>query len=161
MLKSLGDRDIVEEYEETISPMGFLHKNLPFEFLISRFSFLQGLLHWIAGVALMYIGNAPGAGGKATTWMRYFIGTSLLSTLLLMISFLNKHMNFYVSYFHMIADFHVKFFQQYFLCTPVRPMAWLALGVYLSSCYCLGMAIHAEIDDDGKDQQKAREGKDQ
>ena len=43
MLKSLGDRDIAEEYEETISPMGFLHKNLPFEFLISRFSFLQGL----------------------------------------------------------------------------------------------------------------------
>ena len=31
MLKSLGDRDIVEGYEETISPMGFLHKNLPFE----------------------------------------------------------------------------------------------------------------------------------
>ena len=30
MLKSLGDRDIAEEYEETISPMGFLHKNLPF-----------------------------------------------------------------------------------------------------------------------------------
>ena len=47
------------------------------------------------------------------------------------------------------------------LCTPVRPMAWLALGVYLSSCYCLGMAIHAEIDDDAKDQQKTREGKDQ
>ena len=45
--------------------------------------------------------------------------------------------------------------------TPVRPMAWLALGVYLSSCYCLGMAIHAEIDDDAKDQQKTREGKDQ
>ena len=40
-------------------------------------------------------------------------------------------------------------------------MAWLALGVYLSSCYCLGMAIHAEIDDDAKDQQKTREGKDQ
>ncbi len=105
MLKSLGDRDITEEYEETISPMGFLHKNLPFEFLISRFSFLQGLLHWIAGVALMYIGNAPAAGGKASTKMFYFIGTSLMSALLLMIAFLNKHMNFYASYLHMIADF--------------------------------------------------------
>ena len=45
----------------------------------------------------------------------------------------------------------------------MRPMAWLALGVYLSSCYCLGRAIHAEIDDlddDDKDQ-KRREGKDQ
>ena len=61
MLKSLGDRDIVEEYEETISPMGFLHKNLPFEFLISRFSFLQGLLHWIAGVALTLLSNGPDA----------------------------------------------------------------------------------------------------
>ena len=75
-----------------------------------------------------------------------------------------KHMNFYASYYHMLADFHVKFFQQYFLCTPVRPMAWLALGVYLSSCYCLGRAIHAEtkiaLDDDDKDQKK-REGKDQ
>ncbi len=120
MLKSLGDRDIAEEYEETISPMGFLHKNLPFEFLISRFSFLQGLLHWIAGLALMYIGNAPAAGGKASTKMFYFIGTSLMSALLLMIAFLNKHMNFYASYLHMIADFHLQFFQQYFLCTPVR-----------------------------------------
>ena len=100
--------------------MGFLHKNLPFEFLISRFSFLQGLLHWIAGVALMYIGNAPAAGGKASTKMFYFIGTSLMSALLLMIAFLNKHMNFYASYLHMIADFHLQFFQQYFLCTPVR-----------------------------------------
>ena len=43
----------------------------------------------------------------------------------------------------------------------ISTMAWLALGVYLSSCYCLGMAIHAEIDDDAKDQQKTREGKDQ
>ena len=118
MLKSLGDRDIAEEYEETISPMGFLHKNLPFEFLISRFSFLQGLLHWIAGVALMYIGNAPAAGGKASTKMFYFIGTSLMSALLLMIAFLNKHMNFYASYLHMIVDFHLQFFQQYFLCRP-------------------------------------------
>ena len=34
MLKSLGDRDIAEEYEETISPMGFLHKNLPFRVIV-------------------------------------------------------------------------------------------------------------------------------
>ena len=52
--------------------------------------------------------------------MFYFIGTSLMSALLLMIAFLNKHMNFYASYLHMIADFHLQFFQQYFLCTPVR-----------------------------------------
>ena len=74
----------------------------------------------ITALAMSLLGNAPAAGGKATTWMRYFIGTSLLSTLLLMISFLNKHMNFYASYLHMIADFHLQFFQQYFLCTPVR-----------------------------------------
>ena len=110
-------------------------------------------------MALMYIGNAPAAGGKATTWMRYFIGTSLLSTLLLMISFLNKHMNFYASYYHMLADFHVKFFQQYFLCTPVRPMALLAAAVFASSCGCFYMAINAD-DDDPDDDQKTREGKD-
>ena len=33
-------------------------------------------------------------------------------------SMLNKHMNFYASYLHMIADFHLQFFQQYFLCCP-------------------------------------------
>ena len=43
-----------------------------------------------------------------------------MSALLLMIAFLKKHMNFYASYLHMIADFHLQFFQQYFLCTPVR-----------------------------------------
>ena len=41
-----------------------------------------------------------------------------MSALLLMIAFLNKHMNFYASYLHMIADFHLQFFQQYFLCRP-------------------------------------------
>ena len=66
----------------------------------------------------MYIGNAPAAGGKASTKMFYFIGTSLMSALLLMIAFLNKHMNFYASYLHMIVDFHLQFFQQYFLCRP-------------------------------------------
>ena len=48
-------------------------------------------------MSLMYIGNAPAAGGKASTKMFYFIGTSLMSALLLMIAFLNKHMNFYAS----------------------------------------------------------------
>ena len=106
--------------------------------------------------------------------MFYFIGTSLMSALLLMIAFLNKHMNFYASYLHMIADFHLQFFQQYFMCTPVRkanhridrvspptpstrfplrctpvrPMAWLAAAVFTLSCKYFYEAIMAEDDDE-------------
>ena len=80
--------------------------------------------------------------------MFYFIGTSLMSALSLMIAFLNKHMNFYASYLHMIADFHLQFFQQYFLCTPVRPMAWLAAAVFTLSCKYFYEAIMAEDDDE-------------
>ena len=43
MLKSLGDRDIAEEYEETISPMGFLHKNLPFATASAREAKVRGV----------------------------------------------------------------------------------------------------------------------
>ena len=48
----------------------------------------------------------------------------------------------------MLADFHVKFFQQYFLCTPVRPMAWLAAAVFTLSCKYFYEAIMAEDDDE-------------
>ena len=53
-----------------------------------------------------------------------------------------------ISSMHMIADFHLQFFQQYFLCTPVRPMAWCALGVFALSCKYFYEAIMAEDDDE-------------
>ena len=42
----------------------------------------------------------------------------------------------------------MQFFRQYFLCTPVRPMAWCALGVFALSCKYFYEAIMAEDDDE-------------
>ena len=93
MLKGLGDGHKTD-WVETTSPMAFLHQNLPFEFLICRFCFLQGLLNWMLGLSLMYIGNAPAAGGKASTKIYFFFGFLLLSVVMLMVAFLNKHIGY-------------------------------------------------------------------
>ena len=95
----------------------------------------------------MYIGNAPAAGGKASTKMFYFIGTSLMSALLLMIAFLNKHMNFYASYLHMIADFHLQFFQQYFLCAPVRKSTLGSTASAPHAIDAISTQVHARAPD--------------
>merc|ERR1712176_1223056 len=154
MLKGLGDGHKTD-WVETTSPMAFMHRNLPFEFLICRFCFLQGLLNWMLGLALMYIGNAPAAGGKASTKIYFFFGFLLLSVVLLMVAFLNKHMSFYANYMGMVAHFAEVFVNQYFLCENVRPMAWTAAAVFFTSFKYLVEAIVAEDDDDDEPERRS------
>jgi hypothetical protein len=155
MLKGLGDGHKTD-WVETTSPMAFMHQNLPFEFLICRFCFLQGLLNWMLGLSLMYIGNAPAAGGKASTKIYFFFGFLLLSVVMLMVAFLNKHMSFYANYMGMVAHFAEVFVKQYFLCENVRPMAWTAAAVFFTSFKYLVEAIVAEDDDDDDDDEPKR-----
>merc|ERR1712176_1241887 len=155
MLKGLGDGHKTD-WVETTSPMAFMHRNLPFEFLICRFCFLQGLLNWMLGLALMYIGNAPAAGGKASTKIYFFFGFLLLSVVMLMVAFLNKHMSFYANYMGMVAHFAEVFVKQYFLCENVRPMAWTAAAVFFTSFKYLIEALVADDDDDDDDEPERR-----
>lgn len=147
MLKGLGDGHKTD-WVETTSAMAFMHTNLPFEFLICRFCFLQSMLNWMAGMAFIYIGNAPAQGGKASTKMMYFMGFLLLSVVMLMVAFLNLHMSFYANYMGMVAHFAQVFLHQYFICATIRPMAWVSLATFGTSLYYLVEAINAEDDDD-------------
>lgn len=146
MLKSLGDRHVVEAAQETISPMGFLKNNYEFEYLTARVTFCQGLLHWLGGIALMYAVPHEGQG-VATRKMHDFIAAALLNMILLIVSFWNGHTNFYDSYPHMLRVYAVSFFRRYFL-SGARPMALLFGPALAYNGYLLVAAVTAEADDE-------------
>jgi hypothetical protein len=70
------------------SAMGFLNHNHEFEYLTSRVMFLQGLLHWLAAVALDVVIPKEGEGAAARK-MNQFICSSLVAIILIIISFYN------------------------------------------------------------------------
>lgn len=108
----------------------FLRENFEFEYLTSRLSFLQGLLNWLAGVALEH--TIPRKGeGQAAQKMDQFVAVSLATLIVLLLSFYNLHLTFYDNYFKMsLRWFHVmtgKFMGKF------RPMMLLYFpGIMLS-----------------------------
>ena len=81
--------------------MGFLQANHEFEYLTCRLSFLNGLLSWLGAVALKYAIPQP-EEGESTRKMNRFAASLLTSTMVLMVSFYNAHLNFYPNYIQMV-----------------------------------------------------------
>jgi hypothetical protein len=75
------------------SPMGFLQSAHEFEYLTARITFLQGLFNWLAAVALEALIPNEGEGASARK-MNQFVSSSLVTTILMMLSFYNRHMTF-------------------------------------------------------------------
>lgn len=107
------------------SAMGFLNHNHEFEYLTSRVTFLQGLLHWLAAVALDVVIPKPEEGAAAKK-MNQFICSSLIAIILMIISFYNGHMTFYSNYAEMLGRYIVVTMRRYFLRWPPRPMSLLS-----------------------------------
>lgn len=128
MLLSVGERTARRAVEAlphlTGSPMGYLQANHEFEYLTCRISFVQGLMQWLGAVALKYAIPQPGEG-EATKKMNRFVGMLLASTMVLMVSFYNTHMNFYKNYWCMIARW-MKLSWRIFVGAPVEPLIFLA-----------------------------------
>jgi hypothetical protein len=115
MLLSMGDFPVATHQVETfITPIGFLMHNFEFEFLTARLCFLQGLLNWLASVALEVLIPKPGEGASAKH-MNRFMSSSLFTIIIGMVSFLNSHLYFYVNYVNMWRRYMVVCFQKYFM----------------------------------------------
>ena len=127
MLLSHGDVPAgVRAGEAYHSAMGFLSHNHEFEYLTSRVTFLQGLLNWLAAVALEVAIPKKGEGVAARKLNR-FIASSLVSIILMIISFYNGHMTFYENYSEMLLRYAVVTLKRFFWRWPVRPMSFLSL----------------------------------
>ena len=114
------------------SGLAFLQEQYEFEFLTSRLSFLQGLINWLAGVAIEY--TIPRKGeGQAAKKMDHFIALSLATLIVLLLSFYNSHLSFYPNYFQMVLRWvHVttiKYFETF------QPLMILYIPGILLSCY--------------------------
>jgi hypothetical protein len=111
---------------------------------------LQGLLHWLASLGLEHVIPFDGEG-VATRKMNRFIGTSILTIILLMISFYNGQMTFYKNYWEMLKRYAVVAWVRYFWRWPPRPMSFITGPMILISAYFGWDAfqeIHIDIDDD-------------
>lgn len=123
----------------TIStPLGFLRVYFEFEYLTARISFLQGLLNWLAGVALEH--TIPRRNeGRAGREMDQFVASSLGALLVMLLAFYNTHLTFYDNYLHMLWRWLLVFGQRFFtMKQQLRPLALLYVPL-------LGLSIFTGI----------------
>jgi hypothetical protein len=124
------------------SALGFLRSCLEFEYLTARISFLQGLLNWLAGVAIEY--TIPRKNrGRAGREMDVFIASSLATLLVLLLAFYNSHLTYYDSYWDMLCRWICIFRIRYF---RVRPLAFVYIPMTLVSIVTGIKAILPEKD---------------
>lgn len=126
----------------TTTPLSFLRDNFEFEYLTARISFLQGLLNWLGAIALAYFVRER-KENLSTQRMNRFLGTTMFSTILLMVSFYNNHMTFYPNYWYMLGHWFAISWKRFIWCWPPRPMAFLFVPMAVLSAY-LGIKAFAD-----------------
>lgn len=129
---------------------GFLRHNHEFEYLTARITFLQGLFNWLIATSLEMAIPKPGEG-EAARRMNAFISSSLVSIILLMLSFYNAHMTFYDNYAHMLYDYLTVFWHRFVWNWPLRPMAWFYIPSVIYSVNAGIKAFSSPIDLDNDD----------
>jgi len=128
MLKS---RTIRFNADKMSAPLAFLRSEFEFEYLTARICFLQGLLNWIAAIAL---GHAiPTNETPETRRMNKFVASFLLSTICMIISFYNNHLTFYSNYTHMLIRWLVVAFKRYVV--SCQPMACVFVPLFIWTSY--------------------------
>ena len=129
--------------------MGFLQANHEFEYLTCRLSFLNGLLSWLGAVALKYAIPQP-EEGESTRKMNRFAASLLTSTMVLMVSFYNAHLNFYPNYIQMVLRW-CKLAWHGVVGDPVEPLIFCGAFPFLALTTYLGYKAFTAKPDEGSD----------
>ena len=106
------------------SPLGLLHHHHEFEYLTICVSFLQGLFHWLAAVALEVIVPKPNEG-LSSKRMNACLASGLATLSFWILAFYNHHLSFYGDYFGMVKRVSFLFCKRFLWNWPPRPMAFL------------------------------------
>ena len=115
------------------SALEYLRINFEFEYLTSRIAFIQGLITWIAAVALEHAIPQGHIETEERRRMDVLIASSLTTLIILMISFYNGHMDFYANYFDMLCQYGKVAWTRYVYMWPPRVMTVLALPPFAIS----------------------------
>jgi hypothetical protein len=134
---------------DATTPMMFMRENFEFEYLTSRITFLQGLLNWMAAIALGHWLPAKGES-KATRKMNKMIAFMLLTTIVLMVSFYNAHMTFYPNYGAMLTRWCAVTFKRFLCRWPPRPLAVIFVPCFLASLFFGYEALTIGEDEEGE-----------
>ncbi|KAL7572259.1 hypothetical protein ACA910_011787 [Epithemia clementina (nom. ined.)] len=136
MERTLDFMDEIVPVTEDTTPLEFLRNNFEFEYLTARVTFLQGLLNWIAAIGLGHIVPSGDKGNKDARTMNKFIGAALFTSILVMLSFYNKHMTFYRNYGHMLCRWLQVLSEQFVFSNPLQqPMTLAYIPSILASAY--------------------------
>lgn len=126
--------------KDVTTPLEFLKENYEFEYLTASITFLQGLMHWLAAIALGHVLPSPGDAPDTPTEaaLNKFIAWGMGTLILLMISFFNNHISFYNHYGSMLLRwFYVTLHGHVFgIGTwPPRPMSLVLMSTLGASLY--------------------------
>jgi len=126
-----------------------MYKNFELEFLTARITFLQGLFHWLASVALEILIPRK-MEGQSTRRMNRFISSALMTIVIAMLSFLNRHVVFYENYMEMLKRCSVLWFKRFVW--PIRPLTVLFVPSLMMTtffCYRAFISPPDDVDEDG------------
>lgn len=117
--------------------------------LTTQICFLQGLLNWLAAVAVELVLPKDGETKSARRMNKCLAGW-LSSMMIWMLAFYNHHLSFYRDYFAMLRRFVVLFCQIYILERPIRPLSLVYFPSILVSAWLTWRAFRSppEQDDD-------------
>jgi hypothetical protein len=127
------------------SPLGFMQANFEFEYLTSRFCFLQGLFHWLASVALDHLILKEGDTLSAQR-MNRFTSSSLLTVIVFMLSFLNRHIIIYHNYARMWLRLTELMIETFFW--PLKPLTIIMIPMIGMSLYHAYMAFKTPTEEE-------------
>ena len=134
MTRPLDIMDDITPITPKTTPLSFLRGNFEFEYLTARITFLQGLFNWMIAIALTHA--IPSTGENAETRrMNRFISSTLLTTVVLMLSFCNKHLTFHTNYFFLLKRWCIVSWTNYFGQWPPRPLVPVLLPLVVLVVY--------------------------
>lgn len=116
------------------SCLALLHHHHEFNYLTIQIGFLQGLLHWLASVALE-LSIPRDCESKSAQRMNVFLASCLGSLCVWILAFYNNSLNFYSDYWHMLRRYAVLFYKEYIWTKPFHPLSLVYIPSFLLTIY--------------------------
>ena len=115
--------------------------------LTTQICFLQGLLNWLAAVAVELV-LPKDKETKSARRMNKCLAGWLASMMIWMLAFYNHHLSFYSSYGSCVRRFLVLFLKRYVFQQPMRPMSFLYIPAFFYSCWLTVKAFRSPPEQD-------------
>lgn len=143
--KLLGNADLPSPTDcVAASAVGLMHREFEFEYVALRFCFLQGLLNWLAGVAVKF--SLPAMDEKKPEPERALAklySRAVVTMVLFMLAFYQRHLAFYGNYLSMMHRLLILGASKMLL--PIRPTSSLMLLALAGTFQTLVTAVRADL----------------